>query len=130
MFILGNLITIPETELRLPLPWWHRAPLAFESKTNVTLGLTAPKEDRPGDLLVSAINSDLWEQSWRIRCLYKDGPGIVAQVFSLTANHYWNVAVAETVTVDGGRNHALDLICEPKSGLQKISRINPLITDL
>src|SRR5258708_15818390 len=99
MFILGDLITIPANEERLPLPWWHRAPLAFESKTHVTLALTHPKVDRPGDLLVSVIKPHRWEHSFRIRCFYEDKPGTVAKVFGLVAECGWNVDLAETVTV-------------------------------
>lgn len=129
MFILGDLIAVPLNEPKLPLPWWHRAPLAFESGTQVTLAVTHPKEDRPGDLLVSVINPNKWPQSYRIRCFYQDKPGIVAKVFGFTRKHHWNIALAETVTIDAGRNHALDLICEP-AGPHSAPSVQALLAEL
>ena len=118
MFILGDLINIPESETRIPLPWWHRAPLALESRTQVYLAITEPKktrpgEARPGDLLVSVLDPSLWNQSFRIRCYYEDTPGVIAKVFGAAAANGWNIALAETITVEGGNRHALEIICEP-----------------
>jgi hypothetical protein len=130
MFILGDLLSLSLTDQRLPLPWWHRAPLALESGTHVYVALTEPKEDRPGDILVSVLDPTHWDKIFRIRCYYEERPGVVAKVFGVVASHKWNIALAETVTVDGGRSHAVDLFCEPSGWPTIDPDISPLVEEL
>ena len=112
MFILGDLIRLPVDEDKgLPLPWWYRAPLAFESGTDVFVALTDSLEDRPGEIFVSVLNPNHWDEMFRLRCRYAEEPGVISRVFGATSA--WNIALAETVTIEGSRTHQLDLICEP-----------------
>lgn len=114
MFILGQLISIEGHDSRIPLPWWHRSPLAFESNTHVTVALTEPVNDRPGDILISVVNPNKWPDCHNVQCYQRDAPGVIAKAFDLTAKANWNIALAETVTTEGGQHHAIELICEPK----------------
>lgn len=111
MFILSDLISLPAKDLGLPLPWWHRAPLAFQSGTDVFVALTEPTENRPGEIFVSVLNPNHWESMFRIRCRYAEGPGVISKAFGAVSN--WNIALAETVTIEGSRIHQVELICEP-----------------
>lgn len=113
MFILGDLLRTDGCHEKLPAAWWHRAPLGFETGTQVFVSLTERRESRPGDLLVSVLNPNRWGKSFRIRCSYEDKPGVLARLFMLAKEHAWNIALAETATTEG-RVHRLNLICEPQ----------------
>lgn len=111
MQILGSMIRLDYEEVRVPVPWWHRAPLGFETGTQVYVSVTHPQAGRPGDLLVSVLDPNRWDQHIKVNCLRDDEPGVIEQAFELV--HDWNIALAETVTVEGGKLHYVDLICEP-----------------
>ena len=111
MQILGSMICIDENELRIPVPWWHRAPLGFETGTQVYVSVTEPQAGRPGDLLVSVLDPNRWDRHITVNCIQADAPGVIEQAFGLV--HNWNIALAETVTIEGGRLHYVDVICEP-----------------
>lgn len=111
MYILGSVIDLDAGERRIPVPWWHRAALGFESGTQVYVSITHSQGDRPGDLLVSVLNINKWDQNIAVSCLHRDEPGVIEQ--ALEDVNEWNIALAETITVEGGRLHRVDLICEP-----------------
>ena len=114
MYVLGSMLYLPATDLRVPVPWWHRAVLGFEHDTQVFAAITEPTSNRPGELLVSVLDLDRWSQHSVLRCEAKDAPGVVEKVVG--AVHYWNIALAETATVEGGRSHHVDLVCETYHG--------------
>jgi predicted amino acid-binding ACT domain protein len=62
---------------------------------------------------------------FRVNCLQKDKPGIVAEVFKRV--YPLNIALAETVKLEKGDLHQVSLICEPTSDeqdvLKQITRI-------
>lgn len=128
MFILGDLIRLPPKDLGLPLPWWHRAPLAFQSGTDVFVALTEPTENRPGEIFVSVLNPNHWESMFRIRCRYAEGPGVISRAFG--AVNKWNIALAETVTIEGSRTHQIELICEPVGGSKAGGSLDDLASEL
>ncbi|MFL5381726.1 MAG: ACT domain-containing protein [Longimicrobiaceae bacterium] len=110
MYILGSMIALNDGEARVPVPWWHRAPLGFETGTQVYVSVTESHASRPGDLLVSVMDPNQWSSHLSISCLQDDRPGVIEEAFrELRA---WNIALAETVTVGGGKLHHVDLICE------------------
>jgi hypothetical protein len=113
MHILGSMIRLNPEESRVPVPWWHRAPLGFETGTQVHVAVTDPKAGRPGDLLVSALDPNYWDKHILVSGLQDDQPGVIEQAFEIF--HDWNIALAETVTVEGGASHHVHLICEPYS---------------
>ena len=121
MFILGSLIRLDPASAEIPLPWWHRAPLGMETDTRVYVSVTKPTGSRPGDLLVSVLDPSNWDQQITITCLRDDAPGVIEQVFSHVPE--WNIALAETVTVESGKLHQVDLICEPESDSQRTDNI-------
>jgi hypothetical protein len=111
MHILGSMIRLDREEPRVPIPWWHRASLGFETGTQVKVAVTASQAGRPGDLLISALDPNRWDQHIAVSCVRDDAPGVIEQAFDVV--HDWNIALAETVTVEGGKLHYVDLICEP-----------------
>lgn len=121
MFILGSIIRLAPESAEIPLPWWHRAPLGMETDTQVYVSVTKPTGARPGDVLVSVLDPSNWEQQIIITCLRDDEPGVIEEVFSNVP--LWNIALAETVTVESGKLHQVDLICEPSTDSQRIEDI-------
>ena len=105
------MIQLDREEPRIPIPWWHRASLGFETHTQVHVSVTDSQDDRPGDLLISVLDPNRWDQHVSVGCAQDDAPGVIEQAFE--AVHDWNIALAETVTIEGGKRHYLDLICEP-----------------
>lgn len=128
MFILGDLISLPSKDLGLPLPWWHRAPLAFESGTDVFVALTEPTEKRPGEIFVSVLNPNHWEAMFRVRCRDAEGPGVISRAFGAVSE--WNIALAETVTIEGNRIHQIELICEPFGAFKEVNGLDSLYSRL
>lgn len=118
MYVLGSMIQLPSHEIRVPVPWWHRAPLGFEHDTQVFAAITEPTNNRPGEILVSVLDLNHWSQHTRLRYAADDAPGVVEKVLAEVEG--WNIALAEAVTVEGGRSHHVDLLCEtyrgPKAG--------------
>lgn|GEM_PF-3082424 len=115
MHILGSMIRLYDEEARVPVPWWHRAPLGFETGTQVYVAVTDSQAGRPGDLLVSVLDPNCWNQHILVSCLQSDQPGVIEQAFDLV--NEWNIALAETVTVERGKLHHVHLICEPRGHL-------------
>ena len=110
MYVLGSMIHVPGPERRVPIPWWHRAALGFEHETQVFASITQPTRERPGELLVSVLDLDRWAEHKSLRYEREDAPGVVEDVLGDVPQ--WNIALGETVTVEGGRAHHVDLICE------------------
>lgn len=111
MHILGSMLVLDENEARVPVPWWHRASLGLQTGTQVYVSVTHAQAGRPGDLLISVLDPNRWDKHISINCLRPDEPGVIEKAFELV--HDWNIALAETVTIEGGRLHYVDLICEP-----------------
>jgi hypothetical protein len=111
MHILGSMIRLDYEEARVPIPWWHRASLGFETGTQVYVSVTDSQAGRPGDILVSVLDPNRWDQHISVNCVRADEPGVIEEAFELV--HDWNIALAETVTVEGSKLHYVDLICEP-----------------
>jgi hypothetical protein len=111
MHILGSMIRLDNEESRIPIPWWHRASLGFQTDTQVYVSVTDSQAGRPGDLLVSVLNPNHWAQHVSVSCAHDDAPGVIEKAFEVV--HEWNIALAETVTVEGGKRHGIDFICEP-----------------
>ena len=117
MYILGSIIKLENQSIEIPVPWWHRASLGFETATRVSVSITDAKDNRPGDLLVSVLNTMHWEFNIHVHCISEDEPGVIEKALSIVKD--WNVALAETITLEGGKLHRVDLIIEPRSEHQK-----------
>ncbi len=116
MYILGSIIKLEDNAVDIPIPWWHRAPLGLESSTRVYVSVTEAKENRPGDLLLSVLDTVRWDQNVHVYCVREDAPGVIEQALSIVKD--WNIALAETITLEGGKRHRVELILEPPTDLQ------------
>jgi hypothetical protein len=118
--ILGELTRLPGPSSKyhhmLPLPWFHRAALSLSHGTSgVYVAYLKPSPQRSvGDIIVSVIDPRRLHRIRRISLLVDDRPGIVSEAAQLIADHEkWNIALSETVTIDSGGKHYLDLYIEP-----------------
>jgi ACT domain-containing protein len=117
VYILGSIIKLEDRRLEIPVPWWHRASLGLETSTAVSVSVTEAKDNRPGDLLVSVLDTMHWERNIHVCCVADDEPGVIEKALSIVKD--WNIALAETITVEGGKRHRVELIIEPRSEQQK-----------
>jgi hypothetical protein len=125
MQVLGDLILLPQHDSSLPLPWWHRAPLGLLHGTRVFVGLI--ESARPvGDLIISVLDINKWNNILRVVCKRDDKYGVIAD--ALDAVLPLNIALAEAVTTEKGKEHLVTLFCEDK-GTQKVKDFIPGIEE-
>jgi hypothetical protein len=122
MYILtSRLVKLPSQkgrkEDKLPLPWYHRAPLGLLSGTHVHVALQKPHSRAFGDLLVSVIDPEHWRLITEISVSKKEERGVLAAMYEKATP--LNIVFAEAVTVDSGRTHDARLVLEPGHSLEK-----------
>jgi hypothetical protein len=101
---------------KLPLPWYHRAPLGLMSGTHVHVALQRPHSRAFGDLLVSVVDPAHWRLVTEISASKKEAPGVLAAMYEKAPP--LNIVFAEAVTVDSGRRHDARLVVEPGHPLE------------
>lgn len=136
MYVLGELIDLkPEIIrarklgergiVRLPIPWYQRAPLGLLTGTTVHVAIlkdpaplqpTDDDDSRPrlGDIIVSVVNP--WRHVFRVQVKRKEEGGALHKVFDkigeLFHDYRINIALAETVTTDCRHSHDVTLVSE------------------
>lgn len=111
MQVLGDLIKLPLDRSDIPLPWWHRAPLGFQTYTKCFVSLIEGQNRPVGDLVVSVLDPFDRKHMLRIECRRRDQPGVVAEATEIVSD--FNIALAESITMQAGALHDVTLICEP-----------------
>jgi hypothetical protein len=123
--VLGDLIRLPLDGESLPLPWWQRAPLGFLHGTGVYVGLV--QSSRPvGDIVVSVLDINKWDNILRLQCTHDDEGGVLASLMDAVLP--LNIALAEAVTTETGKEHLATLFCEDK-GMEKVKNAIPRIKE-
>src|SRR5213075_404237 len=113
----------------LPLPWWHRAPLGLIHGTSVYVAILQNRSRPVGDIIVSVLNPDKWENMLRVECKHEDGPGVILQ--ALKAVSCVNIALGEAVTIETGSHLSSCFICEafgPEKATNFVTRIQDELT--
>jgi predicted amino acid-binding ACT domain protein len=113
MQVLGDLIKLPDNNY-IPLPWWHRAPLGFQSKTWCYVALVESKKRPVPDVIVSVLDPSNRDKMLRIKCTHPDEPGVISKAITIVKK--FNIALAETVTAKMGELHDITFVCEPVDG--------------
>jgi hypothetical protein len=115
MQVLGDLIRLPN-DGSLPLPWWQRASLGFLHGTNLHVGI-AESTRLVGDIVVSTLDIGKWDNILRVDCTHRDEKGVLAKLMEAVLP--LNIALAETVTTENGKEHHATLFCEGQ-GAQRV----------
>jgi hypothetical protein len=110
MYILTSQLVKLKND-KIPLPWYHRAPLGLMSGTPVHVALQAWNKRPVGDLLVSLVDPANWPFVYEVSASRRDEPGVLADVYKHAPP--LNIVFAEAVTVDSGARHDVRLILEP-----------------
>ncbi len=117
MQVLGDLIKLPDNHY-LPLPWWHRAPVGLQSKTWCYIAIVESKTRPVPELIISVLNPSNWDKMIRVRCTHPDELGAVSK--AITEVKDYNIALAESSTLQAGELHEITLMCEPKGENDKL----------
>jgi hypothetical protein len=115
--VLGDLISLPKNN-DLPIPWWHRAPLGLQSRTWCFVALVRSRQRPVPDLIVSVLDPSNWASLRRIRCLHVDEPGVISKAVNTVPE--FNIALAESATLQSGEFHEVTLFCEPPRASSKL----------
>lgn len=112
MQVLGDLIALPmDRPGVLPLPWWHRAPLGFQSGTRAYVAFVPSGGNRAcGDIFLSLLNPNKWRETVNLYCKGVDQPGFLSAAISSAADA--NIALAESITCESGERHELSMVIE------------------
>jgi hypothetical protein len=97
---------------RLPVPWFVRAPLSFSEGTTVHLAIVRPSGRPAGDIIGSVLSAKKLPLIRRVTVLATDKRGVLSEVARLIPRGL-NIALCETVTINGGRDHYIDMFVEP-----------------
>jgi hypothetical protein len=113
MEILAGLVQLNKPGL-LPAPWFNRPSLGLVTNTPVRVGVlkaTDPTE-APPDIIVTPLRTDRLHCTASVIIDLKERTGAVYQALS-QVGQIFNIALAETVTIDQRTRHRITLILEP-----------------
>lgn len=112
MEILGGLVKLTDDE-HLPAPWFNRPSLGLVSNTAVSLGVLKSRgnSDAPPDIIVTPLQTGIMHQTVSVIVDFEERPGVVYDVLSKISLKF-NIALAETVTIDQRTMHRITLVLE------------------
>jgi hypothetical protein len=112
MEILAGLVKLTDDE-HLPAPWFNRPSLGLLSNTAVSLGVLKSRGtvNAPPDIIVTPLDTGILHYTVSIIVDFKERPGVVYDVLSKIPRSF-NIALAETVTVDQRTKHRVTLVLE------------------
>ena len=98
----------------LPAPWFNRPALGLQTNTAVRIGVVATPENShaPPDIIVTPLRTDRLHSTASIVIDLNERKGAVYTVLEQIGTEF-NIALAETLTVDGRTRHRMTLVLEP-----------------
>ncbi len=133
MQILSELIRLPRSGSPnyhgLPVPWFVRAPLSFSEGTTVNLAIVRPSGRPAGDIIGSVLPPKKLPLIRRVTVLATDKRGVLSEVARLIPTAL-NIALCETVTINGGRDHYIDMFVEPANEQIELKDYDAMISAL
>lgn len=112
MEILAGLVRLTERHM-LPAPWYNRPSLGLLTNTPVYVGVlkaTTPKSVPP-DIIVTPLQAHTMHYTTSAVIDMREQRGVVAEVLEKIDRRF-NVALAETVTIDQRSRHRITLVLE------------------
>ncbi len=117
MEILAGLVNLDD-DVHLPAPWFNRPSLGLLSNTAVSVGVLTSKrltpkgtESAPPDIIVTPLDVGIMHSTVSVVVDFKERPGVVYKILSKIPRSF-NIALAETVTVDQRTKHRVTLVLE------------------
>jgi hypothetical protein len=120
MEILAGLVELDIPDL-LPAPWYNRPSLGLVNNTAVRIGVLKSIEPTaaPPDIIVTPLRTDRLHSTASVIIDLKERAGAVYETLrevnedSTEADQDFNIALAETLTIDQRTQHRITLILEP-----------------
>jgi hypothetical protein len=115
MEILAGLVNLNPNSNILPVPWYNRPALGLISNTEVHIGVvkaSAGKPASPPDIIVTPLVTARLRSMVSVTIDLSEKPGALFEALSLIQERF-NIALAESVTVDQRTKHRITLVLEP-----------------
>lgn len=113
MEILAGLVQLDKPNL-LPAPWFNRPSLGLVTNTAVRIGVLKATNPTgaPPDIIVTPLKTDRLHCTASVIIDLEERPGAVHEALRHVRNTF-NIALAETVTIDQRTRHRITLVLEP-----------------
>jgi hypothetical protein len=115
MEILAGLVNLNPNSNILPVPWYNRPALGLISNTEVHIGVvkaSAGEPTSPPDIIVTPLVTARLRSMVSVTIDLSEKPGALFEALSLIRERF-NIALAESVTVDQRTKHRITLVLEP-----------------
>jgi hypothetical protein len=121
MEIMGGLLRLG-ADSHVPIPWYMRSHLGLATGTQVHLALTAPPLaiGMLPDIIVSPLNPNSFHDTASISITVPEGVGALKSVLE-RIDESVNVALADSVTIEGRSRHRVNVVLEPADASSKKS---------
>lgn len=115
MEILAGLVQLDKPDL-LPTPWFNRPSLGLVTNTDVRIGVlkATSRQDAPPDIIVTPLKTDRLHFTASVMIDLEERTGAVHEALR-NVKDVFNIALAETVTIDQRTRHRITLVFEPPS---------------
>jgi hypothetical protein len=112
MEILAGLINLVDDD-HLPAPWFNRPSLGLQSNTAVELGVLKSTENSnaPPDIIVTPLQTGIMHYTVSVIVDFTERPGVVYDVLKKISTKF-NIALAETVTINQRSQHRVTFVLE------------------
>lgn len=113
MEIMGGLIKLDRQD-QLPIPWYIRGHLGLHTGSRVWCARTDPRHDtrRLPDIIVSPLEPQYFHLTTAVSLAKSETIGALADVIR-EVHSPANIAVADSVTIEGRHRHQVDVVIEP-----------------
>jgi hypothetical protein len=112
MEILAGLVNLVDDD-HLPAPWFNRPSLGLLSNTPVSLGVlkSTDRSNAPPDIIVTPLQAGIMHYTVSVIVDFDEKPGVVFDALKQISTNF-NIALAETVTINQRSQHRVTLVLE------------------
>lgn len=123
MEIMGGLILL-DKEDTLPIPWFMRSHLGLQRGCKVSFALTQTQESgHLPDIVVSPLDPRHFHEITTVTVANSEGIGTLAEVIREIQPPI-NIALADSVTIEGRARHRINLVIEKIDGAERESYVD------
>jgi hypothetical protein len=123
MEVMGGLVVL-DRENTLPIPWFMRSHLGLQSGCKVSFALTpAQSRSELPDIVVSPLDPRHFHEITAVTLANREGIGTLAEVIREVQPPI-NIALADSVTIEGRARHRINLVIEKADGAERDSYLD------